>query len=265
VVRRTALQALATLGPAAAKALKRVQNLLDDRDTAWDAADALGRMGPAARPSLKALARLLSAQAPAERWAVVRAMAQIGGKDATPAVKFMIGELPRATDVERYNMLVYLALLGPVARDAIPAIRRSPVRNPFINEAVIWAIDPGTELPRLGEADFVQLFMESCVRELGDHLKPAAQGLARNIMAGRAGNVPEWGYKLLARFPNESLAILTPGLASQKLIMRERATVALGYLGRAAVAARSKVALALKAPLNEQERRLLGWCLRELE
>jgi len=135
VMRRTALQAIATLGPAAASALAPVTALLDQRETAIDAADALGRMGPAARPSLKALARMLSADAAAERWAAVRAMAQIGGIKAAPAVKFMIRELPQASEVDGYNMLIYLVLLGPVAKDALPAVRTSRVRNPVLRQA----------------------------------------------------------------------------------------------------------------------------------
>jgi len=268
IVRRSALQAIATLGPAAAKALEPTTALVEHRETAVDAADALGRMGPGARPALKKLARLLAAEAPAERWAAVRAMAQIGGPEAEPAVQFMIKELPKAPEVDGYNMLIYLSLLGPVAKDAIPAVRKSPVRNPILKQTTTWAIDPSTDPPGagpLGEMEIVHYILEAYVRELGDHLKPAAEVLAKKIMAGKAGNVPGWGYKLLARFPDESLAILTPNLAHKDLAMRERATVAIGYMGRAAVAAKSQVAETLKGSQDEREQRLLQWCLRELE
>jgi hypothetical protein len=116
-----------------------------------------------------------------------------------------------------------------------------------------------------GDADFAQYILEAYVQELGDNLKPAALTLAKKIMAGKAGNVPGWGYKLLARFPDESLAILTPALADDALVMRERATVAIGYMGRAARAARPQVAQALKTAKDEREQLLLRWCLRELE
>jgi hypothetical protein len=268
LVCRTALQAIATLGPAASGALEPVAALLDRRETAIDAADALGRMGPPARPALKALARMLSADAAAERWAAVRAMAQIAGADAAPAVQFMIAELPNASEVDGYNMLIYLALLGPVARDALPAVRNARIRNPVLRQTTAWAIEPGEDVPwfgPLGDADIVQYILEAYVSELGDHLRPVAQALARKIMAGSAGNVPAWGYKLLARFPDDSLAVLTPGLADQDLALRERAAVALGYMGRAAGAAKPHVARALSAAPDERERRLLQWCLRQLE
>ena len=42
--------------------------------------------------------------------------------DAHPAVDFMVKELPRASEYDGYNMMIYLALLGPVAKDALPAI-----------------------------------------------------------------------------------------------------------------------------------------------
>ncbi len=267
MVRQTALQAVATLGPAAASTLEPVTALLDQRETAVDAADALGRMGPAARPSMKALARLLSADAAAERWAGVRAMAQIGGSDAAPAVQFIIRQMPRATEVENYNILIYLALLGPAAKDALPAVRASRVHNPVLRQATVWAIDPGADLPPLGplgDAEFVQYIFESYVRELG-HLRPTALSLAAKIMAGQAGNVPDWGYKLLARYSEEVLPVLTPGLAAKDRALRERAAVALGYMGRPAAAARPQAAKAVESAEDEREQRLMQWCLRQME
>jgi len=183
----------------------------------------------------------------------------------------MIKGLPKATEVDGYNMLIYLALLGPVAKDAIPAVRSSRVRNPVLRQITAWAIDPNAELPSVqmgsgfGEADFVQYIFEAYVHELGDHLKPKAQALAKRIMSGKANNVPPWCYKMLAKFPEDSLTILIPGLADKDLAMRERATVALGYMGRAAGAARAHVAETLKSSQDEREQRLLKWCLRELE
>ncbi len=272
LVRRTALQAIATLGPAAARARASVTALLDHHETAIDAADALGRMGPAARPSLKAIARLLDAEATAERWAAVRAMAQIGGADAVPAVKFMIKELPRATEADNYNMMIYFSLLGPVAREALPAIRTSRGRNPFLRQTTAWAIDPSGDLPAGfgpggpgGDGGPMGYILESYVRELGDNLKPAAPALARKIMAGNVRNVPAWGYKLLARFPEESLAVFVPALSDKDLVQRERAAVAIGCMGRSAAAARPQVARALETSQDERERLLLQWCLRELE
>jgi HEAT repeat protein len=268
LIRRTALQALGTLGPSTAGTRYAVTALLAQRETAIDAADALGRMGAAARPSLKALTALLSSESPAERWAAVRAMAQIGGPDAAPAVTYLIGELPKASEIDGYNMLLYLALLGPVARDAIPAVRTARVRNPVLRQMTAWAIDPGEELPwfgGFGNVDFAQYIFTAYVQELGDHLQPAARSLARKMMAGKAGQVPTWGYKLLARFPEDTLPLLTAGLTDKELVMRERAAVALGYMGRAAASAKPQVTRALKAATDEKEQLLLKWCLREME
>jgi HEAT repeat protein len=267
LVRRLALQAIATLGPAARTAVEPVTRLLEQKETAVEAADALGRMGPSARSALKSLAKLLDSEAPAERWAAVRAMSQIGGDDAAPAVQFMIRHLPTAPEADGYNMLIYLSLLGPVAKEALPAIRICRVRNPILRQTTTWAIQPTGELPgsgMFGQAEFAQYIMEAYVHELGDHLKPAAETLARKILAGQAGNVPPWGYKLLARFPQESLAILTPALADTQQRQRERGAVALGYMGRAAAPARPLVQQAIDASQDERERRLLQWCLREI-
>jgi HEAT repeat protein len=276
-VRRVALQAIATLGPAAAGALDPVTKLLDTPETRLDAAEALGRMGPAARPAVKRLARMLTADGAPERWAAVRAMSQIGGEDAAPAVQFMIRELRNARDYDTYNMLIYLALLGPVAKDAIPTIRSARIMNPFLRTTTIWAIEPDRNFPWLdgfgggfmsmqGDGPNPARYVyESYVQELGDHLKPAAVALAKKVMDGTAGDVPAWGYKLLARFPAESLAILTPGLESKEVVTRERATVALGHMGPAAAAARAQVSKALAGVTGEKEKLLLRWCLGEID
>jgi hypothetical protein len=195
-------------------------------------------------------------------------MAQIGGPGAAPAVRFMIRELPRAPEVESYNMLIYLSLLGPVAKGAIPVARKARVENITLWDTTIWAIDPGSGLPSFGPAGdlpWIQYLLESYVQEFGDRFQPVAHTPARRILAGSAGEVPGRGYKLLARFPEQSLGILTPALADGKLVMRERVAVALRYMGRAAAAARPQVARALRSTPDEREQFLLKWCLRQLE
>ena len=77
------MQAIATLGPVAAKAADAVVPLLDDPQLAVDAADALGRIGPAAKPVPKPLVAMLSSEQAATQWAALRAMAQIGSQRRT--------------------------------------------------------------------------------------------------------------------------------------------------------------------------------------
>jgi len=273
LTRVAALQSIATLGPAAAAACDAVVPLLDRPEMGADAADALGRIGPAARPALKRLAEMLSAESAALRWAAVRAMAQIGGEDAAPAVAFMIRELPRASDDDGYNMMIYLAMLGPVARDALPTIRTSHVKHQALRPATTWAIEPDRGLPwltgdpfgdMLQDADVSRYIYGAFVRELGDHLRPAARVLAQRIMDGSAGDVPPWAYRLLARFPDEAVDILSPALADPDIVTRERAAVALGYMGTAAAPCRAAVAAARDKAPTERERRLIKWCLRRI-
>ena len=273
LTRVAALQAVATLGPAAAAACDAVVPLLDQPDMAADAADALGRIGPAARPALKRLAAMLSAESAALRWAAVRAMAQIGGEDAAPAVAFMTRELPNASEVDTYNMMIYLALLGPVAKDALPAIQRARLGHPALRPATMWAIEPDRGFPWLTggpfggmmqDADVARYVYEAFVRELGEHLRPAARTLARKIMDGSAGEVPQWAYGLLARFPDEAMGTLGPGLAAPDIVTRERAAVALGYMGTAAASSKTLVAAARDKAPTERERRLIAWCLRQI-
>jgi HEAT repeat protein len=279
-LRVAAIQAISMFGPAAAKARDAIVPLLDDPESAIDAADALGRIGSAARPALKRLAKMLSADQVAARWAAVRAMSQIGGEEAHPAVEFLIKTLPKATEVEGYNSMIYLSLLGPVAKDAIPTIKNSRIKNPVLPSATLWAIEPDRSFPWLregrgmpgpgggggpGGGDIFTFVFESYVHELGDRLRPAARSLAQKIMAGTAGDVPPWGYKILTCGTTDALEILVPHLADNDVVMRERAVVALGQMGPAAAPARDRIEAVRNKASTDGEKRLLKWCFREID
>jgi HEAT repeat protein len=277
-VKNTALQAISTLGPAAAKAAGSVTPLLDDPELTIDAADALGRIGPAARPALKRLAQMLSSDQPAVQWAAVRAMSQIGGEEARPAADFMVRALRTASEIESYHMMVYFALLGPVAKDSAAAIRGVRIKNPLLPQVTLWAIEADKSLPWQGQGgmfnmpgpgmadtpDIALYIYEAFVHELGERLRPTAKLLAQKIMDGTAGNVPAWGYQILTCGPEEAIAVLAPRLADQDLVMRQRATVALGRMGAAAAPAKVQIKEALDKAANEKEKRLLQWCLDEI-
>jgi hypothetical protein len=114
------------------------------------------------------------------------------------------------------------------------------------------------------DADVVRFVYECLVNELGDRFKPAAAVMARQIMDGTTGELPLWSYKLLARAPEQSIAIFTPGLGDASLVQRARATVALGYMGTAAAPTTADVAGAVATAPTEREQRLLKWCLRQI-
>ncbi len=277
-VRMAALQAIALLGPSAAGAVKAVTALLEDPEWAIAAADALGRIGPVAQPVPEQLKKMLSSKQKAVRWAGLRAMAQIGGAEAKPAVHFIMRALPRATEVEGYNMMIYLALLGPIASDAAYTIRNTRIKNPVLPSATLWAISGGAYLPWLsggryrrrpterdgGMIDIHTLIYRAYVRELGERLQPAAGLLAKKIMDGTAGEVPIWGYEILCCAPDETVPALVSYLEHDSGVMRERAALALGHMGSVAVNAREVVATASSRASSEQEKRLLTWCLHEI-
>jgi HEAT repeat protein len=281
-VRINALQAISLLGKSAAAAADAVAPLLDQPDVAIDAADALGRIGPAAQQHVKRLAQMLKSDKPTYQWAAVRAMAQIGGPDAKPAVDYMINALPKATEVEGYNMMVYFTLLGPVAADAMPTIRNTPIKNPVLPSAVQWTMAPtqyfpwqagfggrggrgGGRGPGGGMGDIGTLIYQDLVRELGERLAPASPVLARKIMDGSAGDVPAWGYDILSADPNASLGVLTPFLRNDDANLRERAVVAIGNMKSNASAAKPQLEQALRQASGDAEKRLIRWAMRQME
>lgn len=291
-VRLAALQTVALLGPVAAPAAPSVVPLLDNQALCVDAADALGRIGPGARPVPSRLTEMLSSSDEPVQWAALRAMAQIGGKESHPAVEFIKKQMPGATEIKSYNMMIYLSLIGPDASDAIATAQSANIRHPVLPSATVWAIransfpweasggmrgggrgGPGGGGPGGGGfgggpggagLDLNTTMYEAYIRELGVRLQPMAVSLAQKIVEGTANNVPVWGYKLLACAPEESVSKLSACLTDNQLGVRERATVALGYMGSPAVAATNQVSRAMEKAETEQERLLLGWCLREI-
>jgi len=293
-IRTAALISIATLGPAAAKAAPAVRELLHDPALRCDAADALGRMGPAVQPVPDIMVKMLSSDQVAEQWAAVRAMAQIGGKEAHPAVDYMTKKLTAgATEVEGYNMYLYLSMLGSVATDALPTIRNTRIKNPVLPSSTTWAIQqtylpwqntgggggfggPGDGGPggggmgggpggMGGPGNISQVIYEAYVVNMGERLSPSSKLLATKIMDGTAGTVPDWGYQILSAAPAEAIAVFGPHLEDPTQQMRERAVVGLGFMGYAAAGARDKLAAAQAKATDDKEKLLIAWALRAID
>jgi HEAT repeat protein len=273
ILRALALQALATIGPPAAGARAAVLKLLEDPQFAPDAADTLGRMGPAAAEALPALAKMLTDKDRQRMWAAVRAMVQIGGPGADPVVDVLCRELETAGERDAYHIMMYFALLGPVAERALPTLQRLRNRDPFRYPMVVWCIQPDKKFPwddnALGNVlgtlllgqDIPRWNFESYIREIGERARPGARELARRVVLGTAGVVPGWGYQLLANFPDEALPLLTSGLGRDPATT-QRVVLALGSMGRTAAPALEQVrTLRGKDTQNE---RLIEWCLTAL-
>ena len=109
--------------------------------------------------------------------------------------------------------------------------------------------------------DLYTTMYEAYIRELGGRLRPLALKLVQQIMDGTDNNVPTWGYKLLDCAPDECMKKLSACLTDTNLVVRERATVALGYMGEVAFAAKDQISHAIEKAETEQERHLLEWCL----
>ena len=284
-VRLAALQAVALLGPIAATAAPSVIPLLDDQTLCIDAADALGRIGPGARPVPQRLTEMLSSDQEPVRWAALRAMAQIGGKESHPAVEFIKKNISSQTAINTYSMMIYLSLIGPDAVDAISTAQHANITHPILPLATVWAIransfpwEENGGMPGFGGAtggfgvggpggagfDLYTTMYEAYIRELGGRLRPLALKLVQQIMDGTDNNVPTWGYKLLDCAPDDSIKKLTACLTDTNLTVRERATVALGYMGTTAFAAKDQISHAIEKTETEQERHLLEWCLDEV-
>ncbi len=267
-VRSAALQALATLGPDAAEACSTLVKLLDEPRFACDAADALGRIGPAAHPAMKKLASLLQADDKSARWAAVRAMVQIGGPEASPAVDFLLVEIETARGRDLYNISVYLGILGPVAERAMPALSQARQRDRELCAMALWAIQPEKFFPwqwgYFVDRDMDRWLFEAYIREMGPRARPAAKALVAAVIAGKAGHIPSWGYQLLIDYPDETLTPLQQALKLDDAAQRQRVLSALGYMGAAAAPTRAAIE-ALASSADPRSQRLVAWALRRID
>jgi hypothetical protein len=268
-IRYAALQSLGTLGPIALPARKAIISLLNSNDTMIDAADALGRMGPRAQPIPPQLAAMLTSDQLSVRLAALRGMAQIGGKEALPAVDYIVREISTATEVDAYNMVEYLALLGPIASEPALKIKSIPIPNFPVIAAANWAMNAPNAFPWEGGSaenigDLGGSVYAALVVELGERIKPCALALASKLMDNTAGNVPDWGYKILNAAPEESLATIAPHLADPDKVHRERAAVILARMGPPAAPARARLQAAIAVATDPREKNLLTWSLREI-
>ena len=282
--RRAAVRAVATLGPVASGAASALVPLLKDPNLMIEAADALGRIGPAARPVPAALVAMLGGDQPmAVHLAAVRAMSQIGGQEAHPAVEFIIKNLPNMDEIGEYNMEIFLSMLGPIATDAINASQSTKLTHPVLPTATLWAIKSEAlpwQTPGGGGRggfgggmgggggmglDLVSTMYVAYFHELGERLRPVALILLKQIQEGTDKGTPDWGYKLLACAPAESIAQLSAALASDNLATREHAAGVLGYMGSAAAPAQARLQAARDKAPTEREKRLLEWAVRETE
>jgi HEAT repeat protein len=159
--RLAAIDAIEDLGPDAAAAAPALVKALDDPDrfVRWAAARTLGKLAPAdAGPAVRGLIKLLCYPDLDVRLAAVTALAAYGplaadavpalakavvskddddmrvgairaldaiGTEAAPAIPALIDALSQGTDRVRRAAAVLLGKFGPVARSALPALRRA--------------------------------------------------------------------------------------------------------------------------------------------
>ncbi len=285
-VRRMSLLAIASLGKDAAAAGDAVIALLDEPRPAPDARDAnapsmfadavdtLGRIGPAVRKAQPRLAELLNAPDERLRWVALRAMSQIGGPEARPAVRFMMEHLQAGqfTEPQGYNMMVYLGQIGPDAKEAVSLLQNLNIKNRMLRPCALWAIEPETLFPWIGiesaltatRFEYPRMIFVNFLDELGERFRPASAALARRIVAGTAGNVPPYAYRVFVRFPDEALPVLMGALESENVEVRARAVTALGHMKNTAEPAREKLKELVQRG-DVVERVFVEWCIGELE
>jgi HEAT repeat protein len=153
MVRLFSAGALEKIGPRASNAVPALTSALNDNDLdpssglkvyarAWEIT-ALGRIGPAADSAVPTLQTLLNDPDGDLRWKAALAIWQIDS-NAEVSVPVMVRQLP--TSHEKWGLVVTLGRMGPLARDAVPALEKeldgaAPYLRTEITNALL-RIDP---------------------------------------------------------------------------------------------------------------------------
>ena len=231
-VRAAAVDAIGRLKAEALPALDELIKLLDDEKLRLTAAESIGRIGPGASAALPKLAGALGDSDATWQWTAARAMVLIGGEGARPAVPFFVKRLEKAPrGRELYQLTWLLGLMGPLAKDTIPALRDAQRRDNELASMAIWAIAPEEIYPwQIGygwDRPCDLWLIADYIDRMGDRATPAAAALARRVLDGSAGRVPSWGYHLLAARPEVARPILEKGFAEGDPQVKRRAQIAL--------------------------------------
>jgi HEAT repeat protein len=146
-----AIDALGQIGPGAAAAVPGLVEALNDAGTRGAAADALGQIGREARAAVPALEKVLKGDDGSVRWAAASALVRIGGPGLKTGVRYLLDTATR--DRERNWTDAYNILMGPAAREALPALL-DVVRDPAVRE-IAWetAVDSSIYLTKDPLAD----------------------------------------------------------------------------------------------------------------
>jgi HEAT repeat protein len=209
------------------------------------AAEALGRIGAGAAGALPGLAKMVEdAGDPDAQWSAAKAIVLIGGEGARPVVPFLI----RRTEVaprgrELYQLTWLLGLLGPVAKEAVPALREAQGRDNELVTMALWAISPEDQFPwQLGyRADRpcdLWLFADYIERMGPARTKGAALALVDQILHNRSGRVPSWGYHLLRARAEVTVPVLIDALKNAPATQKRWAAWVLGRMGASAADAK---------------------------
>lgn len=251
-VRRAAIESLGDIGPDAGAAVAPLVKAMKDPQTRCAAAEALGPLGAKARPAAAALAEALKDPNERFRWAAAQSMVQIGGPEVKAVVPFLVQAIEKASGRDFYDLTLYLGILGPEAKEALPALERLRTRDRELTAMAIWGIQPQDKFPwDLGYTNDrpcdLWLFL-AYVRHVGDRAKAAAATLAGRLAGGTAGPMPSWGYHLLIEEPDAAVPVLVKALRDGNSKTRACAAAALGKMGPAAQKATEALEAAAKDP-----------------
>ena len=205
LVRMNALQSISILGPNAQTATSAVIPLLDDPETAIDAADALGRIGTAAQPAPAAADEDALGRSVPGAWAAVPRDGEDRRARCPPGGGFHGQGDAHGHGGRGIQHDDLLCVLGPGGAGTAPAIMSFQIKNPVLPSATLWAINPdrasslGTSLWE-GGAGTVEGAVDSGGEEAGgaagailaraadraeDLVDPAAAARAAGVAADR--------------------------------------------------------------------------------
>lgn len=248
-VRWSAIEALGRIGPAALPAVPALIAVLDDPALRSPAADALGSIGSGASAAGPALASRLKELGRAG----VVALARVGGEPSRAAVPFLIEELKSDDHRVRWDAVMVLGAMGPLAREAAPALLDLGSKGDAMAGLTAWSVDRKVGLPyyvsQLKSAEpGIRPWIASELGWAKDEAKEAVRALTESLADPAVAKVSSWALALIAGDSTGAVARMTEALGDPSPTVRQVSIAALGRLGPEAAPASTGLMRCLKDP-----------------
>jgi HEAT repeat protein len=246
-VRWSATEALGRVGPEAAAAVPALVDALQDAAIRSIVADTLGTLGPAAQSAAPVLAKQLKELGRPG----VLALARIGTDHAKAAVPFLIQDLRSGDHRVRWDAVIVVGAMGPLAKEAAPVLLELGRGGDLMAGLTAWQVDRQAAMPyyleQLKAADpTLRPWLACSLGMAKNEAKAAVPALEASLQDPAVANVSAWALALIRDDTKAAIPLMIAALKDPSRPARQVSINALAQQGAEARAAAPALIACLK-------------------